>query len=351
MKNIPLVKPEFPNLRAVDKIFASSWKSRQFANFGDLYERAVNKLSDVTYGKALPVTSGTTAIQVALAGLNIRGKRVALPDYTHSGTLLAVVQAGGIPVLFGVNPKTWTLNIMEVYEKSKDLGAVIVVSPFGYFLDVNPWEDFTAVTKVPVVYDFAAAFGYFPKTQNPRCYSFHATKNFSTGEGGCVVYSDWEKWDNGQRISNFGTLPDRSIQNMEGLNAKIDELKAACIVAMCDDEMLSRVWKKVQNKNALLKFYEEQTGAYVPPGPKKPSLCVLGGVPAKDLEKAGLEQGIVCKSYYPLLSKMPSLAHIARESESPVEMETCLALPSDVSWSEAYRVVELVRKAGRIHGP
>lgn len=343
---IPLIRPEFPNLRSVERHLAPAWKNKQFSNFGTVFDTCVRVLSSVVGGHALPVTSGTTAIQIALTVLNMRGKRVGLPDYTHSGTLLAIVQAGAIPVLLPIEEHSWTIVPRVSYKTELNLDCIVAVSPFGYFLDIQSWENFSAAFKVPIVYDLAGAFGFFKTTVNPRCYSFHSTKNFGIGEGGCVVFLHNEQWEKARRISNFGTLENRNIENLEGFNGKVDELKCASILAMCDEDALSKVWRRVQNKNALLKFYEsELPGSYVPSGPKKPSLCVLGGLPAKQLEERGKEEGIICKRYYPLLSSMG--LEIETFQASSKKMDTCIALPSDANFSEAYQVVEFINNVKR----
>lgn len=340
---IPLIRPEFPNLRLIERHLAPAWRNKQFSNFGSVFDQCVKTLSSITKGAALPVTSGTTAIQIALQTLDMRGKRVGLPDYTHSGTLLAVVQAGAIPVLINVEDRSWTLVPHADFIETYKIDCFVAVSPFGYFLDVAAWEYFSKKHKIPVVYDLAGAFGFFPETENPRCYSFHSTKNFGVGEGGCIVFKDSKQWEKAKRISNFGTLENRDIENTEGFNGKVDELRCACILAACEEEMLSKVWRRLQNKQALLKFYTDSIPAsYVPSGPKKPSLCVLGGLPAAALEERGKEEGIICKRYYPLLSRMPGLEHVERITASSDKMEQCIALPSDANFSEAYQVVEFV---------
>ena len=59
-----------------------------------------------------------------------------------------------------------------------------------------------------------------------------------------------------------------------------------------------------------------------------------------NIEEKMKNLGVQVKPYYPLLSKMYSLAHIDRISSSPPDLETCVALPSDVLIHEAYSVVQ-----------
>lgn len=337
---ISLLKPEFPNLKAVEKIFSVAYRKRVFSNFGDLFYDCVRQLSDKMNGEAIPVTSGTTAISAALATMNSKNKRVAIPDFTHSGTLLGVIQAQAKPVLFGVEPSTWIISLKDLEKHWQEYDMVVVVSPFGYEVDFDAFEEFSVKYKKPIVYDLAGAWGMFRETINPRCYSFHATKNFSVGEGGCVVLPDTKMWEQCRKIINFGTNLDRTLCGDLGSNWKVDELRCALILSMLQPDSYARVERKINVKNALLEFYESMTQRYVPRGTKKTSLCVLGGFTDKKIEDRMFEKGVQVKPYYPLLSKMPSLAHIDRVTVSPPDMETCVALPSDVLIHEAYKVVD-----------
>ena len=340
---IPLLRPDFPSLLEVDKLFSVCHENNIYTNFGKLFYESVERLSVLMRGEALPTSSGTTAIQVALSTMNAKGKRVAIPDYTHSGTLLAVIAAQAKPVLFPVD-QNWIISKKHLKDHWNEYDMAVIVSPFGYDLDVHGFESLSVELKKPFVYDFAGSFGRFPETINPRCYSFHATKNFSVGEGGCVVLPDLKMWQRAQWISNFYTNPeDRSILDDTGGNLKVDELRCALILQMLKPKNLSAVYKKIENKNALLSFYEEKINtAVMPEGEKHTSLCVLNIKNSRNIEPLLYKSGIQAKSYYPLLSSMTGLAHIDRVGHSDESMKDCLALPSDVSLSEALKVVECV---------
>ena len=344
---IPLLRPYFPSLSEVEKLFSVCHEHNVYSNFGKLFYDSVEKLSVLMKGEALPTTSGTTAIHAALSTMNAKGKRVALPDYTHSGTLLAVIAAQAIPVLFPVD-KNWVISIKELKKHWTEWDMAIVVSPFGYDVDVMEFETLSVELKKPLVYDFAGSFGRFPDTINPRCYSFHATKNFSVGEGGCVVLPDLKMWKRAQQIINFYTNPeDRSILDDTGGNLKVDELRCALILQMLEKKNLDKVFDRIENKNALVEFYEDRLNATTPSGQKYTSLCVVKLPKSRGFEKKLLKMGIQAKSYYPLLSSMPGLAHIDRVGFSDDSMRDCIALPSDVSMSEAMQVVEAVEEISK----
>lgn len=340
---IRLIRPLVPQPERAMEIFQHAIRERVFSNFGTLHQQLMNELSAIGAGWALPTTSGTLGLEIALRSLKLKpAARVAIPDFTHSGTLLAAVRADLYPVLVGVDSATWTLMPEMVPENEVD--AVVVVSPFGYPVNFAAWEEWSATTKVPLVYDLAGAWGTFPTTKNPRCYSLHATKNMGIGEGGFVVFSELDQRVAAMRMINFDTLPDRSIGSLDGCNGKMDEIHAAFTLAALERFHRQRVDRRISDRVTLLRFYAAELGAFVPAGVRTPSLCVLGEMPAAELEAASDKLGAVFRRYYPLLSRMPACKSVERISVSGDEMGRCVALPSDVDLTMAYQVVDVVKR-------
>lgn len=345
---IPLIRPIVSNIEGAQRIFSQALLCGQMTNFGKIHEELTRSLGILTRGEALPVSSGTASIEIALQTLGLEpGDRVLIPDFTHSGTILAVVRAGFVPVLAGVDPKTWTLRPDEI-EKAAIAGlieGVVVVSPFGYEVDTVAYEQVQDRTGIALVFDFAGAFGNFPRTMAPVCYSFHATKNFGIGEGGMIVFRSERQYKEAKRLINFGTLPNREIESLRGGNYKMDELTASYLLAGLENSHYFDVINRIESKKDNLTFYHWNIpGVYVPPGEKSPSLCVLGNLPADALEAASEREGMVFRRYYPLLSSMKGLSSVDQLSASDAVMKNCCALPSDVDMSEALRVVEVVKK-------
>jgi dTDP-4-amino-4,6-dideoxygalactose transaminase len=343
---IPLIRPIFPAHDVAIEHFLRSREARQFSNYGPAHEAVTAQLSGLTMGLALPTISGTAALEIALRVSFPAGARVALPDFTHTGTIVAVARAGMVPVLFGVDDKTWCLRPREI-ERSHGCGDVdgaIVVNPFGYGVDLAAWENLSFSAGLPLVYDFAGAWGSTATARNPICYSLHATKNLGIGEGGVMVFGDGgAQFHAARRLMNFDTLPDRSIASLDGSNAKMDELRCAYLLAALEPGFRDRAAGRSAAKKIMLKIYRERLpGTWSPTmGPDSfPSLCVLGGLPATALEQA--KTGATFRAYYPLLSRMPALAGVERISVSGDTMTTCCALPSDVTLDEAFKVIDIV---------
>ncbi len=120
-------------------------------------------------------------------------------------------------------------------EKRADLdevGAVMVVSPFGAPVNTRSWDEFTERTGIPVVIDGAAAFDTISSVETARpaktpvMISLHATKVFGIGEGGFVVSTDADVMRRFRQICNFGFWGEPCGQIL-GYNGKLSEYHAA----------------------------------------------------------------------------------------------------------------------------
>lgn len=343
---IPLVRPVLPHLADVHTFYAKSIEAGQLSNFGPCYEMLLTRLKIRTGMYSVPVCTGTAAIQIACQTHFNRGARIAIPDYTHVGTLQAVVAAGCTPVLFPVNRFTWTLDLDAVHKDIRSLDGIIAVSPFGYSIDVPKFDEYASKNKKILIYDFAGGWGLKFKTKNTVCYSLHATKNFSCGEGGIVCFSGKTDFQEAKRLTNFDTLPDRTVNSQYGNNLKPDELKCAIILAHLNAE--NQVLIRAEKKRHLIQFYQAELRDYCIPHELgsygAPSLCVLGGMKADLIESKCNVQGFMAKRYYPLLSEMGGLEEIERHGTSGPFFRTCLALPSDVDLNEAIQITQSVKR-------
>jgi dTDP-4-amino-4,6-dideoxygalactose transaminase len=345
---IRLVNPLMPPTDRILYHYRQVEKNDQQTNFGQLYHKAKDGLSEVCRGEAIPVPSATVGLELALKTLRLSpGAKVLIPDFTFIATLNAVVRAGFEPVIGPVDPKTWVLDRDKTAQRLMfgDISAIIVVAPFGYFLGTDIWQQVSKAFGIPIVWDLAGAFGFFPGLKGPRVYSFHASKSFTTGEGGCVVFDDPAMAQHAERLINFDA--DRQkIHSPWGLNGKISELQCAIILAGLEDDHLRAVYAKIAHKRRLLAYYRSQLPSlYEPMGAKTPSLCVFGNASPAKLWPLGRRAGIEIRPYYRLLSDEPALGEFETVAEPAPQMRTCVALPSDVRLGEADRVIELIQES------
>jgi DegT/DnrJ/EryC1/StrS aminotransferase family len=219
---IRLVCPTMPDLADVARYFRDSQEAGQYSNFGPCWHHAAARIEAMTGMLALPCSSGTMAVALAWAAKSNGELFASYSPFTFEGTRAALIMVEG----GGMSSEEW--NGTES----------VVTYPFGY--------------KVPfyagvVVVDAAGGFCSTIGDVNKHCedddtvaiaVSFHATKWFPIGEGGCVLFDkrDRESYDRCRRMMNFGMDGVRVVVESWGTNGKMDELHAAMLLAQLDRE-------------------------------------------------------------------------------------------------------------------
>lgn len=148
------------------------------------------------------VSSCTAALEIAVAHLDLpRGARIGVPTWTFVSTALAAFHRGLRPVPLDVDPDTFNLSeqaLKRALHEDGGLAAVIGVHFGGVALPAAV-HDLCAEAGVPLIEDAAHALG----TRDRRglvagqgtagcCFSFYATKNLTSAEGGALATDDEE---------------------------------------------------------------------------------------------------------------------------------------------------------------
>mgnify|MGYP000107445955 CR=1 FL=1 len=148
--------------------------------------------------EALALCSGTAALHLALRVCDVGpGDEVVVPTYTFTATAEVVTYLGARPVLADVDPVTCNLTA-EALEQvlSPRTRAVMPVHIAGGPCDMDPILELARTRDLRVVEDVAHAL---PARYRGRevgtlgdagAFSFYATKNLTTGEGGMLVVQD-----------------------------------------------------------------------------------------------------------------------------------------------------------------
>lgn len=310
---------------------------------------AMEKLGTLLNRSVLTSSNGTTAIQLALQATLPRGSRVALPDFTFIATLNAIILAGMKPVLFPSMPSTWTIDDSMLWEHRGQFDAFIAVQPFGYRLEFDRYDEFSAEYEKPVIYDCAAGFDFKSHTTNVVCYSLHATKNLPVGEGG-LISTDEETFEAAKRLSNFDFDDAREPMSLHGSNSKMDEIHSAILLSQLD--RASEIKKRIERHKTLVDMYQHDLGLYVLPhgmhhGSAAPQICVLRMNMNKNIERLindGPKMGVMFRRYYrPLLSQMILPSSVQVIAPSPTYFDNFIAMPSDLRHGEYDQVVDVIK--------
>jgi len=157
---------------------------------------------------------------------------VLVPSFTFSGTVNAIVMNNLRPVFCDVD-ETFTLAVQKLKVDSPDIKMVVAVGAYGNLPDLEVLGRFADQNGLVLILDNAPAFGSKFRGRFPCTYgysemiSFHATKIFTSMEGGVDIVSDPEIQDFLARLRDYGQFEKvRGNIDLPGLNSKMQEISA-----------------------------------------------------------------------------------------------------------------------------
>ena len=212
---------------------------------------------------AVACSNGTTAIELALKAINVKGKKVVCPSNTFFATTVAINNAGGEVILADCEKETFSLSynhLKKIISENK-IGAVVIVHIGGIISkDISKIVALCKKNNIPLIEDAAHAQG--SQVENftagtigdVACFSFFPTKVMTTGEGGMVTTNNPEIYESVKSLKNFGRDNKNAgiIVNPEGNNFKVHEFTGLMGSLECD-----RVLDRIDKRNQLLKQYEQ----------------------------------------------------------------------------------------------
>lgn len=239
------------------------WDSHILTNMGPMHGRFEAQLRQWLGCPGLTLFShGHLALEAALRVLGLpAGSRIITTPFTFVSTVNAIARLGFEPVFCDVLPSDGTLDPARLEALADGrTSAVLPVHVYGNVCDVEAIEAFAGARGLRVVYDAAHAFGVRYKGAPVVCrgdasvLSFHATKVFSTVEGGAVCWSDPALKQALDDEKNFG-IRDASTCAAAGGNAKLNELQAA--MGICN---LRHIDEALQARERLAGLYRSLLG-------------------------------------------------------------------------------------------
>ena len=184
--------------------------------------------------ECIAVNSGTSALHLALLAAGVGpGDEVVVPSFSFAASANAIAMTGALPVFADVEPDTFTLDPVAVRTViGPRTAAIMAVHLYGHPADMGALADLAAAHGLLLVEDSAQAVGAGLRGRpvgalgDVAAFSFYATKNLSTGEGGMVVARDPETARRVRLLRNQGM--ERVYHNeIPGLNNRMTEIAAA----------------------------------------------------------------------------------------------------------------------------
>lgn len=297
---IPLTRPHFDEeeLSEIKKVLASGWVAGQGPE-SKLFEEQIRKALGAKYCAAL--NNCTAALHLALLALKIgKGDEVIVSDYTFPATGHAVLFVGARPVFCDIKRDTFNIDENKIESlitpKTK---AILVVDTFGNPCNMKEVMRIADKHGLKVIEDAACAFGSsiggkkIGTFGHVGCFSFHARKSITTGEGGCLITDDKAVYDLVRSLMFFGVESALEREASEdivipkftrmGFNYKLSDINCAVGIAQ-----LKKAEKILSKKLEIVKIYREQLGG-------------LRGVELQSIEKGAVH---VYQSFVVLVDRL-----------------------------------------------
>ncbi len=258
-KTLIIVKPLFTGIGEFVNEFEQSLKTGQVTNnspYVQEFEKALAEYVGTQYCSA--IVNGEMALLLLLHALRLKGS-VAVPSYTFSGTVHALMWNNLEPLFIDIDPDTLTIDCNDLVKKLKsDTSAILAVPIYGNPCNNDELEKIADKHNLKLLFDSAPGFGAQYKGKMlgnfglAEIFSFHATKVFSTMEGGAVFTNNEDLHRKICELRNFGQFAESDCSDF-GLNGKMME-----ICALIGLKNLPQLDSWVKKRNELVTYFSDE---------------------------------------------------------------------------------------------
>jgi dTDP-4-amino-4,6-dideoxygalactose transaminase len=240
MEDIKWLSMKKVDMASVSKLLEPSFITNQYTNYGpgtQALETYIRRIYDICDDKAVILTSnGTTAIHALVSGLNIfyeKHLQFVTQSFTfpssnqgplESAHIVDIDSDGGLDI-----------SVLESYS----FDGIIVTNILGNVTDINKYVTYVKENDKLLIFDNAATgYTYYNGINSlnfgtASTMSFHHTKPFGFGEGGCIIVDS--KYENVIRHAiNFGidnTKGEHARYSPMGSNYRMSDIAAVFIHA------------------------------------------------------------------------------------------------------------------------
>lgn len=343
-----------PSLTEAEIAAAVSALSSGMLTGGEEVERFEQEFSEIVDGRlCIAVNSGTSALITCLAALGIgEGDEVIVPGFTFGGTANAVLLVGASPVLADVDPVTFCLCPNSVRERvTSRTAAIMPVHLYGHPAPMAELLMLAEQHGLAVIEDAAQAHGASSGDipcgafGDAAAFSFHATKNMTTGEGGMAVFRDSQAAEKAAIIRNQG-MDAAYRYEMTGFNFRMTAVAAAI-----GRVQLTRLTKLTEQRQKNARTYDDMITKHRIPtvvaGARHVYHQYTLSSSNRDAVLARLrESGIDARVYYPNpLSAFPIYRHDGyplHNAEDAASAVVSIPVGPHMSEVDIARVIEVV---------
>ena len=360
-----VTQPFLPSLEEFIPYLQGIWERKILTNGGPCHQELERSLSEYLGTPYISLfTNGALALVTALQALRISGEVITTP-YSFVATAHSLIWNGVQPVFVDVDPKTLNMNPERIEAAiTPRTTAILPVHCYGHPCDVQAIQSIADRYNLRVIYDAAHAFGVRDsggsvlRHGDLSILSFHATKVFSTFEGGAIISPDLKTKKHIDHLKNFGIADEVTVIG-PGINGKMSEVHAAFGLLQ-----LQHIQEALLRRSRIDEAY--RSGLSEVPGIRclessGETLCNYAYFPIlinpeyhetrDNLYYRLRANGVFARRYfYPLISDFPvySGLHSARRENLPVAAEAsakvlCLPIYPALAEEDLVRIINIIK--------
>jgi len=366
MNKIFVTRPYLPPLEEFQSYLKKIWDSKWLTNNGPFHQELEQKLCEYLGVKYISLFSnGTLALITALQALRITGEVITTP-FSFVATTHALWWNGIKPVFVDIDPHSFNLEPGKIEAAiTPHTTAILPVHVYGNPCSVNHIKEIADTYGLKVIYDACHTFGVtiddipILNFGDLSVMSFHATKVYTTFEGGAIICHDEATKNRIEHLKNFGFVNETTVVT-PGINAKMNEVQAAMGLlqlkyvgqAIAKRKRIAEQYReKMKNINGLTYLDDfpgvRQCYPYFPILIDKDKFGKTRDGIYEELKK----HNIYCRRYfYPLISQFPTYKGLesAQPGKMPVaekvtEEVICLPIYPDLSAEEVNMIVKVLQ--------
>jgi dTDP-4-amino-4,6-dideoxygalactose transaminase len=295
------------------------------------------------------VANGLDALTLSLIAFDFPEKsEILVPSNTYIATILAIINAGHIPVL--VEPNITTYNIDEKLIEKKitpKTKAIMPVHLYGRLCNMAAIMEIADRHNLRIIEDAAQAHGASLNGKKAgawgdlTAFSFYPTKNLGAlGDAGAVTTNDENYAEKIRTLRNYGSKK-KYYNELAGVNSRLDEIQAGFLRIK-----LQSLDKINAHKNKLADIYNNELpkDKFIKPLVDNNYFHVYHIYNIRHNERDRLKEylekkGIKTDIHYPVApNKQKAMTGILDEQEAPIADEihaTTLSLPISFCHTEA----------------
>jgi dTDP-4-amino-4,6-dideoxygalactose transaminase len=232
-KPIYVTQPALPDLQEFIPCLEQIWTNKILTNNGPFHKQLEKELAEFLGVPYISLfANGTLALVTSLQVLRITGEVITTP-YSFVATTHSLMWNNIKPVFVDIEPEFCNLDPEKIEAAiTPKTTAILPVHVYGNPCKVERIKKIADIYGLKVIYDAAHAFGVTNKDQSILNFgdlsilSFHATKVFTTMEGGAIICHDEATKKRIDYLKNFG-FAGETIVMAPGINSKMNEMQAA----------------------------------------------------------------------------------------------------------------------------